>query len=136
LTLGAYFTSFLQSILKKPSFSPIVSNFAKVFSLPFFSLRPLLQDKLFLQEFQKAKFIRNVGSLKERFIIILGYNAITSEIIKQANEYGLRSVVIEKDESKRDALLLENFTPTVYCLNADAHNSDALEMAGIKSAKN
>ncbi|MBP9612690.1 MAG: NAD-binding protein [Sulfurospirillum sp.] len=98
------------------------------------SLVALLQDKLFLQEFQKAKFIRNVGSLKERFIIILGYNAITSEIIKQANEYGLRSVVIEKDESKRDALLLENFTPTVYCLNADAHNSDALEMAGIKSA--
>ena len=39
MTLGAYFTSFLQSILKKPSFSPIVSNFAKVFSLPFFSLR-------------------------------------------------------------------------------------------------
>ena len=98
------------------------------------SLVALLQDKLFLQEFQKAKFVRNVSLLKERFIIILGYNSITSEIIKQANEYGLRSVVIERDESKRDALLLENFTPTVYCLNADAHNSEALEMAGIKSA--
>lgn len=98
------------------------------------SLVALLQDKLFLQEFQKAKFIRNVSMLKERFIIILGYNAITSEIIKQANEYGLRSIVIEKDENKRDALLLENFTPPVYCLNADAHNSEALEMAGITSA--
>lgn len=61
--------------------------------------------------------MRNVGTLKERFIIILGYNSITSEIIKQANEYGLRSVVIEKDETKRDALLLENFTPTVFCLS-------------------
>ena len=98
------------------------------------SLVALLQDKLFLQEFQKAKFVRNIGALKERFIIILGYNSITSEIIKQANEYGLRSVVIEKDENKRDALLLENFTPTVFCLSADAHNSEALEMAGIKSA--
>lgn len=97
------------------------------------SLVALLQDKLFLQEFQKAKFVRKVSTLKERFIIILGYNAITSEIIKKANEYALRSVVIEKDEAKRDALLLENFTPTVYCLNADAHNSEALEMAGIKS---
>jgi len=97
------------------------------------SLVALLQDKLFLQEFEKATFIRKVGALKERFIIILGYNSITSEIIKQANEYGLRSVVIEKEESKRDALLLENLTPLVYCLNADAHNSDALEMAGIKS---
>jgi voltage-gated potassium channel len=98
------------------------------------SLIALLQDKLFLQEFQKARFARNVSALKERFILILGYNTITSEIIKQANEYGLRSVVIEKDETKRDALLLENFTPSVYCLNADAHNSEALEMAGIKSA--
>ena len=44
MTLGAYFTSFLQSILKKPSFSPIVSNFAKVFSLPFFSLRQKLRS--------------------------------------------------------------------------------------------
>lgn len=97
------------------------------------SLVALLQDKLFLQEFQKAKFARNISGLKERFIIILGYNTITSEIIKKANEYALRSVVIEHDEAKRDALLLENFTPTVYCLNADAHNSEALEMAGIKS---
>ncbi len=97
------------------------------------SLIALLQDKLFLQEFQKATFVRNVGLLKERFIIILGYNTITSEIIKKANEYALRSVVIEKDATKRDALLLENFIPTVYCLNADAHYVDALEMAGIKS---
>lgn len=33
------------------------------------SLVALLQDKLFLQEFQKAKFVRNVSLLKERFKI-------------------------------------------------------------------
>ena len=98
------------------------------------SLIALLQNKLFIQEFQKAKFIRNVSTLKERFIIILGYNSITSEIIKQANEYGLRAVVIEQEDSKRDALFLENFTPFVYCLNANVHDSEALEMAGIKSS--
>ena len=97
------------------------------------SLVALLQDKLFLQEFQKAKFIRNVSSLKERFIIILGYNAITSEIIKKANEFELRAIVIEQDSIKRERLLLENFSPPVYCLGADVHNPNALEMAGIKS---
>jgi len=97
------------------------------------SLVALLQDKLFLEEFARAKFKRNIAYLKEKYIIILGYNSITSEIIKKANEYGLRSVVIEKDESKRNHLLLENFTPPVYCLNADVHNPEALEMAGIKS---
>jgi len=98
------------------------------------TLVALLQDKLFLEEFARAKFRRNVAYLKEKYIIILGYNSITSEIIKKANDYGLRSVVIEKDESKRNHLLLENFTPPVFCLNADAHNPEALEMAGIKSA--
>ena len=97
------------------------------------TLIALLQDKLFLQEFERAKFRRHITYLKEKYIIILGYNSITSEIIKKANESGLRAIVIEKDEEKRDHLLLENFTPPVYCLNADAHNPEALEMAGIKS---
>ena len=97
------------------------------------TLIALLQNKLFLEEFERAKFARNVAYLKEKYIIILGYNTITSEIIKKANEYGLRSVVIEKEEQKRDHLLLENFTPPVFCLNADAYNPEALERAGIKS---
>lgn len=54
----------------------------------------------FLEEFERAKFARKVAYLKEKYIIILGYNAITSEIIKKANEYGLRAVVIEKEEEK------------------------------------
>lgn len=97
------------------------------------NLVALLRDNLFLQEFKKATFIRNVSSLRERFIIILGYNAITSEIIKKANEFELRAVVIEQDILKRESLLLENFSPPVYCLGANVHNADALMMAGIKS---
>ena len=93
----------------------------------------LLQDKLFLQEVEKAKFNRHIKYLKEKYLLILGYNAITSEIIKKANKYGLRAVVIEKDEQKREKLLLENFTPPVYCLNEDVYTPKALEMAGIKS---
>ena len=93
----------------------------------------LLQDKLFLQEVGKAQFRRHIKYLKKKYLLILGYNAITSEIIKKANEYDLRAVVIENDEHKREKLLLENFTPPVYCLNEDVHNPKALEMAGIKS---
>ena len=97
------------------------------------TLIALLQNKLFLEEFERAKFARKVAYLKEKYIIFLGYNTITSEIIKKANEYGLRAVVVEKEEQKRDHLLLENFTPPVFCLNADAYNPEALELAGIKS---
>lgn len=96
------------------------------------SLVALLRDKLFIQELQRAKFGRQVNNLKDKFIIILGYNQITSEIIKKTLENGIRTVVIEKDRNKINHLILENFTPTVPVLFSENYNLDALEFAGIK----
>lgn len=96
------------------------------------SLVSLLQDKLFIQELEKAKFSRQVKHLKEKFIIILGYNQITSEIIYKAIEQGIRAVVIEKDREKINELILESFTPTVPVLHIDSYSIKALELAGIK----
>ncbi len=97
------------------------------------SLISLLQDKLFLLEIKKAKFMRQVKNLKQRYIIILGYNYTTNEIIKKAIKEGIRTVVIEKDKQKVDHLLLENFTPYVPVLEGDAFDPKALEAAGINS---
>jgi Trk K+ transport system NAD-binding subunit len=72
-----------------------------------------------------------VRNIKEKFIIILGYNQITSEIIKKAIEEEIRPVVIEKDENRASDLILENFTPSVPILVADVQNAKALEDAGI-----
>ncbi len=97
------------------------------------SLVALLQDKLFIQELAKNRFKRQIKNLKEKYILVLGYNLITSEIIKKALDSGIRAVVIEKDEAKVHELLLENFTPPVPALNIDAYSPQALEMAGINS---
>ncbi len=96
------------------------------------TLVSLLQDKLFLREIEKAKFKRQIKNLKDKFIIILGYNQITNEIINRTLEQGLRAVVIEKDENKANELILENFTPTVPVLVADVHSSEALKEAGLE----
>jgi len=96
------------------------------------SLVTLLQDKLFLREIEKATFRRQVKGLKQKFIIILGYNQITSEIINRAIDQEIRTVVIEKNENRANDLRLENFTPTVPILVADAYTPAALEEAGIK----
>ncbi|QKF82649.1 potassium channel family protein [Halarcobacter ebronensis] len=98
------------------------------------SLVSLFQDKLFLKEMEKSKFKRQVKGLKDKFIIILGYNQISSEIINRALEQGIRTVVIEKDESRANELILENFTPTVPVLVADAFTPVALIEAGIKKS--
>ena len=96
------------------------------------SLVSLLQDKLFLQEIERAKFLKQIKNLDEKFILILGYNQITKKIILKAIEQGIRTVVVEKDSLKIEKLMLENFTPTVPVLNGDSYSVRVLEMAGLK----
>ena len=64
------------------------------------SLISLLQDKLFLQEIEKAKFLKQIKNLDEEFILILGYNQITKKIITKAIKEGVRAVVIEREDLK------------------------------------
>jgi len=98
------------------------------------TLVTLLQDKLFLNEIARARFIRAVKNIKEDFVIILGYNDTTSVIIKKMIEDNMRVVVIEKDAQRADYLNLEGFIPHVPVLVADAHSTSSLEFAGIKSS--
>jgi len=94
----------------------------------------LLQDKILLNELKRAKFRRNVKNLRQRFIIVLGYNPITAAIISKALEYDIRTVVIESDEFRVNELLLESFTPYVPVLLSDASSPNILEDAGIKKS--
>lgn len=96
------------------------------------TLVSLLQDKLFLQELERARFLKQIKNLNEKFIIILGYNQITKKIIIKAIEEGIRAVVIEKDSLKIEKLMLENFTPTVPVLYSESFNVRVLESAGLK----
>ena len=96
------------------------------------TLVSLLQDKLFLQELERARFLKQIKNLNEKFIIILGYNQITRKIIIKAIEQGIRAVVIEKDSLKIEKLVLENFTPTVPVLFSESFTVRVLESAGLK----
>ncbi len=96
------------------------------------TLVTLFQDKVFLREIERTRFKHQIKSLKQKFIIILGYNQITSEIIHRAIKQEIRTVVIEKNEDRANELLLENLTPTVPVLVADAYTPWVLEAAGIK----
>jgi Trk K+ transport system NAD-binding subunit len=94
----------------------------------------LIQDKQFLMELARGKFRRQIKGLKQKYIIVLGYNYITSEIVKKAILNQVRVVVIEKDHQKVNSLLMESFTPIVPVLTEDASNPKALTLAGIDSS--
>ena len=91
----------------------------------------LLQNKLFLNEIARVKFKRQVNAIRKKYIIVLGFNYVTNEIIKKLLNNDIQVVVIEKSEERANALILENYTPTVPILVSDAHNANVLELAGI-----
>ena len=91
----------------------------------------LFQNKLFLNEIARVKFKRQVNHIRKKYVIVLGFNYVTNEIIKKLLNNDIQVVVIEKSEERANALILENYTPTVPVLVSDAHNANALELAGI-----
>ncbi|MDD2698252.1 MAG: NAD-binding protein [Arcobacteraceae bacterium] len=97
------------------------------------TLIALLKDQLLIAQIAEAKFVKQVKNMNQHFLLVLGYNHITSEIIKKANKEGVRTIVIEKDENKLNELLLENYTPIVPFLMADVYDPLALQKAGLHS---
>ena len=97
------------------------------------ALVSLVQDKLFLSELALAKFKRDVSHIKENFVIVLGYNEMTSQIIQKMIDNKMRVVVIEQNQERADHLILEGFIPNVPVLVADVHKPSSLEIAGIRS---
>lgn len=91
----------------------------------------LLQNKTFLNEIARVKFKRQVANIRKKFIVVLGFNYVTNEIIKKLLANDIQVVVVEKSEEKANALILENYTPTVPILVLDAYKANALELAGI-----
>lgn len=97
------------------------------------SIVSLFQDKLLLAQLAEARFLKQIKNINQKFLIVLGYNYTTSEIIKRANKEGIRTVVIEQHPQKVNELNLENFTPTVPCLMNDVHDPASLVKAGLNS---
>jgi len=95
------------------------------------SLVTLIQDKNLISELKIAKFKKKIKNLKEPFVIILGYNHTTKDLIQKLSADNKRIVIIDKDQDKIDELELENFIPEVYAIAANVDSSDTLKLAGI-----
>ncbi len=91
----------------------------------------LIQDKKLARELAIARFRSKVRKLGEPFIIVLGYNNVTKEIINRLSNEGIRTVVVDKDETKIEEIELENFIPEVPAIAADTTKPQTLKLAGI-----
>jgi len=91
----------------------------------------LIQDDALKKAIAVNKFRKQVLSLVEDFYIILGYNRITKDIINSASKNNIRFVVIDKNETRIEELILEDFYPFVPSILGDATNQYILKFAGI-----
>ena len=91
----------------------------------------LIQDEGLRRSLNLNTFRKQVHDIYEPFYIILGYTSITKTIINKINGEDYRTVLLDKSQKKKEALILENFYPHVPASVGDATDQQMLKMAGI-----
>ncbi len=93
----------------------------------------IIQDPAFRSLITASRFRRAVRNIVEPFYLVCGYGDTGSFLVKAMADAGIRSVVVESDENKINALALQDFGVDVPGLCADAADPDILIMAGLTS---
>lgn len=95
------------------------------------SIVALMQDKVLASQLALAQFHKKITHLREPFIIFVGYNLLTKKIIQKLSEEGIQSVVIEKEGSRIDEMVLANSSLEIPALQGDINDPDVLRISGI-----
>lgn len=92
----------------------------------------IFQEAAFLRLLRLRRFIKEVNAFDESFWLICGYGVTGSLVVRELAAQGIRSVVVDINQSRVDSLELENALVSVPVLCADASKPDNLEYAGIR----
>ena len=95
------------------------------------SLFSLLQDPAFKRIVAFTRFTRDVRAMREPFYLICGLGDAGHLVIRELAEHNIRSVIIDKDESKIQLLRLEDLPLVVPGISADVTNTSTLRAAGL-----
>ena len=97
------------------------------------SLFRLLQEPAFRRVVAYSAFTRAVRKIREPFYLICGIGDAGHLVLRELAEHGIRSVVIDRDDTKIQAHSLENFPIPVPALTADVTDSSTLIAAGLRN---
>ena len=95
------------------------------------ALFSIVQDKAFRRVVAYANFTREVRRIHEPFYLVCGFGDAGQLLIRELVEHGIRSVVVDKNETKIHSLQLEDLRMRVPGLTADFTDSSALVAAGL-----
>ncbi|KIM08790.1 MAG: hypothetical protein KU29_03460 [Sulfurovum sp. FS06-10] len=88
-------------------------------------------DKTLKFEFMRGRFRKQVKTLTNDFVIILGYTYVNGEIIKKFHNVNIEVVLIDENEDKINHFLLEELNRDVPVMVGNALLSDTLKDAGV-----
>ncbi len=88
-------------------------------------------DKTLKFEMMRSKFRKRVLSIKNDFVIILGYTYVNAEIIKKLHTVNIEVVLIDESEEKINHFLLEDFSHDIPIMVGNALLAETLHDAGI-----
>ena len=94
----------------------------------------LLQDQGFSRLLRTRRFAHQVRSIREPFYLICGFGTTGRDVVFGLEQQGIKSVVIDIDQSRIDALELEQYALPVVGLCADASLPENLDLAGLQNA--
>ena len=95
------------------------------------SLFSLIQDTAFRRVLSYTGFTRSVRRIREPFYLLCGLGDAGYLLLRELSEHHIRSVVIDRNENKIQALRLEELPVHVPGLSADVTDSSALIAAGL-----
>lgn len=110
-----------------------LSIYATVFSWLYAigALLSIIQDHAFRSLIRETRFRRSVRGISEPFYIVCGYGDTGGLLVRALSDAGMRSVVIDIDENRINALDLEDLGMDVPGFRADASDPEVLKMAGL-----
>ena len=96
------------------------------------SLFALLQDPAFKRIVGFTRFTREVKNIREPFYLICGMGDAGHLVIRELAAHHIRSVIIDRDDSKIQSLRLEELPTHVPGLSADVTDTSTLLAAGLQ----
>lgn len=96
------------------------------------SLFALLKDPAFQRIVAFTKFTREVRAMREPFYLICGMGDAGHLVIRELAAHDIRSIIIDRDDTKIQSLRLEDLPIVVPGISADVTNTSTLLAAGLQ----
>lgn len=94
-----------------------------------------LQDPLFRRILHENRVFSGVRKMREPFYLICGYDDSGTLVARELAEAGVRTVVVDTNPARVDAVEVDQLRQQVPALNADASDPRALTLAGLGNGR-